>query len=336
MPNKTRALALISGGLDSVLAVKVISEQDIEVIGVTFLTPFCDDDFSARIKRLAEQLNIKLKLVDISKEFIEMLKSPRYGYGKNLNPCIDCRILELKKAHQLMKELNASFIITGEVLGQRPMSQNKNSMGLIEKRSGVEGLLVRPLCGKLFAPTIAEKAGWIDRNKLLDINGRSRKRQYELAKEFKISGYGAPAGGCLLTDPEFSLIVKDLLGSKMLDAHSIRLVKNGRYFKISESFKLIVGRDQEENQKLMQSAGKGDIIFIPNAKGPIAIGFGKQKKDEISIACRIIAFYCKPSHRQKKLADRTVVLEIKISIDGREEIVNSGKISEQELSNYRI
>lgn len=325
MGSKIKALALISGGLDSVLAAKIISEQDVEVIGMTFLTPFCDDDFSIRIKGLAEQLSIKLKLVDISEEFIEMLKSPRYGYGKNLNPCIDCRILELKKAHQLMKGLNANFIVTGEVLGQRPMSQNKSAMELIEKKSGIEGLLVRPLCGKLLSPTIAEKEGWLDRNKFLDINGRSRKIQYELAKKYGIYGYGSPAGGCLLTDPGFSLKVKDLLDSKMLNEHSIRLIKNGRYFRITDLFKLIVGRNEEENQKLAELVNKEDVFFQPQAKGPVAVGCGEKSDRHLEIAASIVAYYCK---------DTSVNIEVSYDSNGKK--INSGKISERELKNYRV
>ncbi len=322
---KIKAIALISGGLDSVLAAKIISKQAIEVIGVSFLTPFCGNNFEKNINSLSKELHIDMRLVDISKDFLQMLASPRYGYGKNLNPCIDCRILELKKAHQLMKELKAGFIITGEVLGQRPMSQNRNAMELIEKKSGVEGLLVRPLCGKLFAPTIAEKEGWIDRNGLLDINGRSRKRQYELAGKYKISGYGAPAGGCLLTDPGFSLIVRDLLQSDMLDIGSINLSKTGRYFSITDSFKLVVGRDQEDNLKLLELAKKEDVILEPQSKGPVAIGKGKRENENLQVACRIVAYYCKKTD-----------VDVKVSYDGKEKTINCAGIGKLELSNYRV
>lgn len=323
--NGVKALALISGGLDSVLAAKIISEQGIEVIGVSFLTPFCGDDFEKNIRDLSEGLGIDIKLVDISDDFLKMLASPRYGYGKNLNPCIDCRILELRKASQLMKELGASFIVTGEVLGQRPMSQNKNSMELVEKRSGLEGLLIRPLCGKLLSATIPEEKGWLDRNKLFDINGRSRKKQYELAKKYKIFGYGAPAGGCLLTDSGFSLIAKDLLRSDMLNIHSIALAKNGRYFRMGDKFKLIVGRDREQNQELMQLADKDDIILQPETKGPTAVAIGKPKEGEIDIACKIVSFFCKDSETK-----------IKISSSGNEKTILTDKISREDLSKYKV
>ncbi len=322
--NGVKALALISGGLDSALAVKIMSGQGVEVVGVSFLTPFHGDDFGKRVKSLAEQLNIDLKLADISEDFLEMLKSPLHGYGKNLNPCIDCRILEFKKAHELMKELGANFIVTGEVLGQRPMSQNKRAIKIIEKEIDFAGLIVRPLCGKLLAATTAEKKGWIDRNKLLDINGRSRKRQYELAKQLNVSGYGAPAGGCLLTDPGFSLIVKNLLQSDMLDISSIDLIKTGRYFSIDNSFKLVVGRNNEENLKLMELAKGRDMIFQPQSKGPVAIGIGNGGDESLKIACKIVAYYCKPARA-----------DIKVSYNGNEKVINSGKISEQELKSYR-
>jgi tRNA-specific 2-thiouridylase len=325
--NKKKAIALISGGLDSVLAAKVILNQGIEVIGVTFITPFSGEDISQRVKLLAEELSIDLKLVDISEDFFRMLRTPKHGYGKNLNPCIDCRILELKKAHQLMKESEASFIITGEVLGQRPMSQNRNSIELIEKESGVEGLLVRPLSAKLLSPTIPEKEGWIKRDELLNIDGRSRKRQYQLAKEYNISGYGAPAGGCLLTDPGFSLIVKDLLQSNMLDTDLINLIKTGRYFSISDSFKLVVGRNHEDNLKLLELAGKGDIIFEPETKGPVAIGRGKRENNYIEIACKIVAYYCK---------NERVKINVTALPGDKIQLISAEKISEQELSKYRV
>ncbi len=324
---KKKAIALISGGLDSVLAAKLISNQGIKVIGVTFMTPFSAGDIEKRVQSLAEELNIDLKLMEISEDFFKMLKSPQYGYGRNLNPCIDCRILELKKAHQLMEELGANFIVTGEVLGQRPMSQNKNSMELIEKRSGVEGLLVRPLSAKLLSPTVPEKEGWIDRNKLLDINGRSRKRQYELASEYKISGYGAPAGGCLLTDPGFSLIVKDLLQSNILDTHGVSLIKTGRYFSIKDSFKLVVGRNHEDNLKLLELAEEGDIIFEPETKGPVAIGWGKRENSNVESASKIVAYYCKKTQTN---------INVKIFPNDKIQTIKAEKISEKELLNYKV
>ncbi len=333
-----KAIALISGGLDSVLAAKVILNQGIEVIGVTFITPFSADDISIRVKLLAETLNIDLKVLDISEEFFKILKSPQHGYGKNLNPCIDCRILELKKAHQLMKELGASFIVTGEVLGQRPMSQNRRAIELIEKESGVEELIVRPLSAKLLPPSIPEKENWINREELLDIEGRCRKRQFELATKFNISGYSSPAGGCLLTDPGFSLRVKDLLQSNMLDTDCINLIKRGRYFSISDSFKLVVGRNHEENQKLIKLAKKGDVIFEPESKGPVAIGRGKRENKNIETASKIVAYYCKSvySKQYEVDVDQKVKINVRILPEDGMQLLSAEKISEQELTEYLV
>ena len=333
---KTKAIALISGGLDSILAAKLILDQGVEVIGVTFITPFSADDIGKRVKSLAGMLNIDLKTPDIEEEFFKMLESPKHGYGKNLNPCIDCRILELKKASQLMIELGASFIITGEVLGQRPMSQNKRAIELIERESGMEGLIVRALCAKLLPSSIPEKEGWIKREELLDIEGRSRKRQFELVREYNISGYGAPAGGCLLTDHGFSLKVKNLLQSKMLDTDFINLIKTGRYFSVSDSFKLVVGRNHEENLKLMELAKKGDAIFEPEAKGPVAIGRGERENQNIAIAGEIVAYYCKPASQNLTGGDTDVKINTRIFPENKMQSLTVGKISERELSNYRV
>jgi tRNA-specific 2-thiouridylase len=322
---KKKAIALISGGLDSMLAVKIISDQNVGVIGFHFLNYFNASD-SERIKALGKTLGIEIRKADIGQEFLKILMMPKHGYGKNLNPCIDCRILGIRKAYQLMKELGASFIVTGEVLGQRPMSQNKRAMELIEKESGASGFLVRPLSAKLLTPTIPEEKGWINREKLLDIEGRSRKRQLELAKKYKISGYSSPAGGCLLTDPGFSLKVKDLMDAKMLNVHSIDLIKNGRYFRINDSFKLVVGRNHEENMKLVQMAEKGDIIIEPKSKGPLAIGLGKYNGEDIDTASRIVAYYCEGEE---------VAVDVKVSPGKIIKSFVSGGLDEKNLAAYR-
>lgn len=367
--NRVKALALVSGGLDSVLAVKLMLNQGVEVICVNFVSPFCLCDKGSGCKKksvaFTEKLNIELKIFNISEPFLEMVKSPRFGYGKNLNPCIDCRILMLKKSKEFMNEIDASFIVTGEVLGQRPMSQNRRAMELIEKESGLEGLLVRPLSAKLLPLSIPEKEGWIKREELLDIEGRSRKRQLELTKGYNISDYSTPAGGCLLTDPGFSLRIKDLVNAKMLNIHSINLVKNGRYFRISDSFKLVVGRNHEENQKLMKLVREGDIILEPESRGPIAIGWGKESptlrivdqagndNKEIDIASKIVAYYCKPARPDPDVTsgdaggDEKATVNVKISpvayapklqrrSNDKVQSFSAEKISEQKLSSYRV
>ncbi|HIE44563.1 MAG TPA: hypothetical protein EYP78_07215 [Candidatus Omnitrophica bacterium] len=326
-----KALALLSGGLDSSLAVKFMLDQDIEVIGVNFFTPFClCDGKKGRKKKsivLAEELNIELKLFNISEEYLQIVKNPRYGYGKNLNSCIDCRILMLRKAKQLMSKIGADFVITGEVLGQRPMSQNRRAMEIIEKESGLEGLIVRPLSAKLLPPTIPEKEGWINRERLLDIVGRTRKRQFSLAKEFGISEYACPAGGCLLTDPIFSARIRDLLNSDMLTLQNINLVKSGRYFRISDSFKLIVGRNQEENQRLMKLTREGDLILELESKGPVAVGRGRRESEDIETASRIVAYYCK---------DEKGRIKVRSIPEEEVQVVTPVKMTDEELFRYKL
>ena len=208
---KAKVLILFSGGLDSILATKLLLEQGIIVQGLTLKSAFFD---AKQAKKAAEKVGIQLKVIDFSDEHLRMVKNPKFGYGKNMNPCIDCHLLMLKTAQKIMTKENFDFVATGEVLGERPMSQRKQILGLLEKEAGLVGRLLRPLSAKLLLPTEAEKKGLVDRRKLLDIQGRSRKRQLALAKKWGIDWYSTPAGGCLLTDPEFS---------KKLDRKSTRL-----------------------------------------------------------------------------------------------------------------
>jgi len=205
-------------------------------------------------------------MINAAKDFFEVLKEPEHGYGANINPCIDCRILFFKKSKELMDEVGASFIITGEVLGQRPMSQFRWQMDLIEKEAGLVGLVVRPLSAKLLPATIPEKMGWINRDRLLDIEGRSRKPQIALAKDLGMNDYPCAAGGCLLTDPAFARRVRDLIEHDELDLNNVELLKFGRYFRLSCEAKLIVGRDENENGRLSILARDGDYLF-----GPVSI-----------------------------------------------------------------
>lgn len=294
---KMKAIALLSGGLDSTLAIKVVMEQGIDVVAVNFTSPFClcnrKNGCRHIAKIIADNFDIKLKMFYVSDEYLEIVRSPKYGYGKNLNPCIDCRILIYKKAALFMKEIGASFVITGEVLGQRPMSQHKAALSIIEKESGLKGLILRPLSAKLLPLTIPEEKGWIDRNRLLDICGRSRKPQMYLANKYDIHEYSCPAGGCLLTDPGFSRRMKDLIEHEGLSLEEINLLKIGRHFRINPKTKLIIGRNEEENKRLITLAKEGDVCFYPiENKGPMAIGRGCLGKEDFFSACRIVARYC--------------------------------------------
>lgn len=266
---KIKALALVSGGLDSSLAVKLIQEQGIEIEGVSFTSPFFGPE---NAKKAAEELEIRLHILNITSEILEIVKSPRYGYGKNMNPCIDCHILMAKKAKKLIEEVKASFIISGEVLGQRPKSQNKQALELVAKRSETQGILLRPLSARLLLPTEAEEKGLVDREKLLALSGKSRKPQLELARKYNLKEYGTPAGGCLLTDSIFSKRLKDLLEHNEYTLDNILLLKLGRHFRSSAGLKIVIGRNKEENKRLKSLAKEGDTSFnVIGHKGPLAI-----------------------------------------------------------------
>lgn len=292
-----KALALLSGGLDSTLAIRVILEQEIEVEAVNFLTPFCQCSRKTgcggyEAKKVADKLGVRLKVFNSTGEYLRMLKDPKHGYGKNLNPCIDCRILMHKRAKEYMQESGASFIITGEVLGQRPMSQHRAAMRTIERESALAGLILRPLSAKLLPPTIPEKEGWVERERLLEISGRSRKPQMALAKSYEIGDYPSPAGGCLLTDRGFSQRLRDLLAHSQLTLNNIELLKVGRHFRLSDSCKVIIGRDKEENEKLLQLTKEDDICLKPHQiKGPVGVGRGDFDKTLITQAAEMIARY---------------------------------------------
>lgn len=292
MKDKIKAVALFSGGLDSILVVKLIQEQGIEVKGVNFKTPFFGLDGSFVITK---DLEINLEIIDITEELLKILKKPKYGFGKNMNPCIDCHALMFKKAGEYMTKIGASFILSGEVLGERPMSQNRNSLSIIERESGFKGRILRPLSALLLAETIPEKEGLVDRNKLLDISGRSRKRQMELVAKMGISNYPSPAGGCKLTEPAFSKRLRDLFTQESFSLEEIELLKLGRHFRLSKGIKLVVGRNKEENEQLQNFFQDGDFLFkAKNLKGPVSLlkkSF-KVNKEFIDKSCRITARYC--------------------------------------------
>jgi len=285
-----KAIALISGGLDSILAAKLIQKEGIEIIPVKFKIPF----LHTNKKEVAGNLGVRLKVVDISDDFLRMLEDPAHGYGTTINPCIDCKIMMLSKARELMPEVGAAFIVTGEVLGQRPMSQNKQALDVIVKSANLAGLVVRPLSAKLLAETLPEKEEWIKRQNLLDLNGRSRKSQIELAEILGIKEYAQPAGGCLLTDPEFSRKVKDLIEKKELNLENVKLLKVGRHFRLSAKTKLVVGRDEKENALLISLAKEGDCLFEPTAEtaGPTALGRGLFDSALLELSCSIVCRYC--------------------------------------------
>ncbi|MDO8525912.1 MAG: hypothetical protein Q7S07_05435 [Candidatus Omnitrophota bacterium] len=292
-----KAIAMLSGGLDSILAVRLVQEQGIEIHAINFMTIFCTCTHKGcqhAATQAAKTLNIPLKVLNITEEYLEIIKKPKYGYGSNMNPCIDCRIFTFRMAKNYMEEIGASFIITGEVLGERPMSQRKDAILLIEKQALLKGLILRPLSAKLFSPTIPEKEGIIDREKLLDIVGRSRKPQIAMAKEFGINDYPCPAGGCLLTDPGFAKRIKDLITHDALNLDNVRLLKVGRHFRLSEGAKLVIGRDEEENTLLESLAKPDDILFqLKDHQGPFSVLRGKADDGFLNTAASVVSRHTK-------------------------------------------
>ena len=309
----TKAISLLSGGLDSILATELILEQAVDVEAVYFLSVFCNSTArqkSSSISQIAsDRLGIKLKIFEISKELSQVIKNPRYGYGANINPCLDCHIFMFKKAGEYMKEVGASFLITGEVLGERPMSQRKDALRIIDRDSGLGGLILRPLSAKLLEATIPEKEGLVNREKLLDIQGRSRKAQIRLAEKYGIEDYPTPAGGCLLTDPGFTRRMKDLMNYKLdFTVDDIQLLKIGRHFRFTPDTKFIVGRDEEENNRLLDLAQDTDLCFYPTkTAGPTGIGRGFFDEDHFLTASRIIARYSdKDSNQQLEISYKKI------------------------------
>lgn len=287
---KIKALALFSGGLDSIIAVKVIQDQGIQVLGITFETPFFS---SVRARGAAGRIGLDLEVRDITEEHLEMLKHPRYGYGRNMNPCIDCHSLMLRKTGEMMEDRGASFIITGEVLGQRPMSQTKQSLHIVAKNSGFADIILRPLSARLLPETKPEREGWIDRSRLLAISGRNRKIQMNLANQYGIGEYDPPAGGCLLTDPMFSKRLRHLLSTHVRPLRrDLELLKHGRHFSVAGVGKIIVGRNSSDNKAILNLSRNGDdILRLWGIPGPVVIIPGGGTEETRRIAASLCALY---------------------------------------------
>lgn len=275
---KTTALLLMSGGLDSILAAKLLLEQGVEVTAVCFYSSFFGCELA---RKAAKQIEIALKEVDISKDIIEVLKSPKHGYGSAINPCIDCHALMLKKAGEIMRKGKFDFVATGEVLGERPMSQNKRALKIVEKEAGLEGYLLRPLSAKLLEPTMPEINRQVTRDDLMDISGRNRKPQTELAEKFGIREYPTPGGGCMLTQTGFAKRLRELMENKSdFKPKDAELIKIGRHFWI-DGMQIILGRNKEENEAMAKAAGEKNILIEPeNFVGPAALIRGEKMTEE--------------------------------------------------------
>ena len=277
-----KTLGLLSGGLDSTIAVKMMVKLGYDVTVLNFMSPFCNctkksDGCKSAAHKIASELGLKIKTLFMGDEYLQMLKEPKFGVGKGMNPCVDCRIMMFRQAKEVMEELGASFIFTGEVVGQRPMSQVRNRLYQVEKESGLKGMIVRPLCAAILDPTIPEKEGLINRDEMLAISGRSRKPQMELGRKIGISEENlCSSGGCLLTDLNFAPKVKDLLDhSKSPVVKDARMLRVGRHFRIADNCKVVVGRDEKENEKLERMAGKGNMLIrVKEYAGPCVVVIG--------------------------------------------------------------
>lgn len=296
-----KAIALLSGGLDSSLAIRLVADQGVEVEALHFVSIFNggapEQPGLLRPLRVARQLGVAAKTVDFTREQLALVRDPPHGHGAHMNPCIDCHMAMLRRAAERMRATGAQFIITGEVMGQRPMSQRLQALQQIEKETGLRGLLLRPLSARLLPPTLPEDKGWVDRERLLGLSGRSRKPQLELARRYGLTEHGSPAGGCLLTDPGFSVRLADLFeqfGDAVPDLNDIHLLKVGRHFRLDEATKVVVGRVHRENGVITTFSRPTDLLLTTrDAFGPTALLRGVLSEGHIGTAAALTARYSK-------------------------------------------
>ncbi len=298
MPHK--CIVMFSGGLDSVIAAHLLISQGLEVEALHFVLPFDAGlgDSYASIRSRAARIGVPLTVIEEGEEYLEVLRNPCFGFGKHINPCIDCRIHRFRRAHAMMGELGANFIATGEVVGQRPMSQRMETMRRIEQRAGLEGLLLRPLSAKLLEPTLAEREGWVDRDRLLDLRGRTRKPQLAYAKEYGLE-YGSPGGGCILTDRQTAARYEDLVRyNPDYSLDDLRLMVRGRRFRLSPGLILMVGRNEQENKVLDKLVRPGDWVLEPaDMVGPLAVARGEATDEQLARCGSLVARYAKEAVR---------------------------------------
>ena len=305
MKRKIRALGLLSGGLDSMLAGAVLRGQGIDVTFICFVTPFYG---AARAREAAAQMDLPLKEVDLTEKFEPLLYAPPHGFGKGHNPCIDCHALMIQEAGMVMAAEGYDFVFTGEVLGQRPMSQNRGSLNTVARESGLADLLLRPLSAKLLKTTRPELEGWVDRERLLNFSGRGRTRQIALAAAYGISRYPAPAGGCLLTDPGFALRIKELLRHQERPSRrDLELLKWGRHFRLTGGAKAVVGRTQRDNEAIFGLKAPGDhCLNVEKVPGPLVLVPGAATDGDLQVAAGLAAAY----------SDAPLGTAVRVSVEG--------------------
>ncbi len=323
-----KAVVLFSGGLDSILACALMQEQNVSLIALHFLTPFHPlpkkgERFPPQ--EMARQLDIPLKIIPLRQDYISLIKNARYGYGAGMNPCIDCRIYTFTLARIFMEQIGADFVVTGEVLGERPMSQHRQAMELIERKSGLTGRLLRPLSARLLEPSSPEIQGLINREKLLAIQGRSRKPQMALAAKFGIREYPNPAGGCLLTDKIFARRLREALTHAEETVRELKLLRIGRHFRLDSGRKLVVGRNERENRIISNLSRPADTILEPvDIPGPTVLLLNSASQEDMLTAARICARY----------SDYKPTSEVKVGVGNKIFFVTP--IEKDKIKNYRI
>ena len=314
MRSKPLGIGLLSGGLDSAIAVRVIQESGADVVCLHFFTGFCVTGHHSRVGRtdkgiannalqVAAELGVPVEMCDISNDYLDIVLNPRYGYGANVNPCIDCRIFMLRQARQYMIDHGGEFVFTGEVIGQRPMSQMRRTLDLIEKNTSLEGRLVRPLSARLLPETVPESEGLIDRSKLLDLQGRSRKPQIALADRFGVASYSQPGGGCcFLTDESYAHKFRDLVthkGETALTMDDMYILGVGRHFRLGPQLKIVLGRDEIENTFLARYAASQWSAAVLDHPGPLALIFGEAEPDHWGVIATLVARFSDGKHEEQ-------------------------------------
>jgi tRNA-specific 2-thiouridylase len=339
-----KAVGMLSGGLDSRLAIRLIQQQGIQVVGLHFYTGFCIANRNRRVGRVEKpsarnealeagaHLDVPVEVIDIAQEYISVVLNPHYGYGAGMNPCVDCRIFMLRRARTFMDEIGAHFVFTGEVLGQRPKSQHRQQLDIIERDAGLEGLLLRPLSAQLLPPTIPEQRGWVDRERLLAIDGRSRKQQIALAADLNIGDYPQPSGGCcLLPDPNFARRLRDFVdhySEKTLTPEQMALLAVGRHFRLDEQVKVIVGRDEGENNYLAFAGAEMWQFSTVDFPGPLAVSQDALTPQHIERIASLTASY----------SDGKAEPEIRVEVrrNGLAEMVSVPALARAEAQEWRI
>lgn len=348
--SKVTAIGLFSGGLDSISACRVIMAQSIRVIALKFVTPFFDDTILRREeeyrKEVQQKFGVDVRVVDLSKGYIDLLQNPKHGFGKHFNPCIDCKIFMLTRARELMKEYDASFLFTGEVLGQRPMSQRRDTLQVIERESGCEDILLRPLCAKLLKETLPEREGLVDREQLYDFSGRGRRRQMELAEQFGITEYPNPAGGCILTDPNLGDRIEKFyrgelqISTRQFLPNDIRLLLVGRQFRLPGGHWFILGRDQAENDRILELAEQGDaLIKMTERPGPTGLlrrAGNSLKGDDFSSSETVMQAAGLVVRYGRKIEGRILSSEVSVALDDEKTIRVAEPLADDQFMDWKL